>query len=37
LGVKVPNLGGFVRVVVLVPHLWYLRSKFNYVSFAFVE
>jgi hypothetical protein len=27
LGVEVPNLGGLVRVVVLVPHLWCLRSK----------
>jgi hypothetical protein len=33
----VPNLGGFVRVVVLVPYLWYLRSKLNYISYAYVE
>jgi hypothetical protein len=37
LGVKVPNLGGLVRVIVLVPHLWCLRSKFNNVPYAFVE
>jgi hypothetical protein len=37
LGVKVPNLGGLVRVVVLVPYLWYSRSKFNYIPNAFVE
>jgi hypothetical protein len=37
LGVEVPNLGGFVRVVVLVPYLWYLRSKLNYISYAYVE
>jgi hypothetical protein len=37
LGVKVPNLGGLVQVVVFVPHLRYLRSKFNYVPYAFVE
>jgi hypothetical protein len=29
LRVEVPNLGGLVRVVVLVPHFWYLRSKLN--------
>jgi hypothetical protein len=37
LGVEVPNLGGVVRVIVLVPHLWCLRSKFNNVTYAFVE
>jgi hypothetical protein len=36
-GVKVPYLGGLIRIVVLVPHLWYLRSKLNYVPYAFVE
>jgi hypothetical protein len=30
-------LGGLVRVVVLVPHLWYLGSKLNYISNAFME
>jgi hypothetical protein len=29
LGVKVPNLGDLVRVVALIPHLRYLRSKLN--------
>ena len=37
LGVKVPNLGGLIRVVVLVPHLWCLRSKFNNIPNTFVE
>jgi hypothetical protein len=36
LGVEVSNLGDLVRVIVLVPHLWYLRSKFNNVLYAFV-
>jgi hypothetical protein len=34
---EVPNLGRFVQVIVLVPHLWHLRSKFNNISYAFVE
>jgi hypothetical protein len=29
LGVEVPYLGGLIRVVILVAHLWYLRSKLN--------
>jgi hypothetical protein len=37
LGVEVPNLGGLVQVVVLVPHFWCLRSKFNNIPNAFVE
>jgi hypothetical protein len=37
LGVKVPNLVGLVRIVVLVPYLWYLRSILNNISCAFVE
>jgi hypothetical protein len=37
LGVEMPKLGGLVRVIVLVPHLWCLCSKFNNVPYAFVE
>jgi hypothetical protein len=37
LGVEVPNLGGLVRVVVLIPHLWCLRSKLNNIPNTFVE
>jgi hypothetical protein len=37
LGVEVPHLGGLIRVVVLVAHLWYLRSKLNNIPNAFVE
>jgi hypothetical protein len=37
LGVEVSNLGGLVRVIVLIPHLWFLRSKFNNVPYSFVE
>jgi hypothetical protein len=37
LGVKMPNLGGLVRVIVLVAHLWCLRSKLNNIQYAFVE
>jgi hypothetical protein len=37
LGVEVPNLGGLVRVVVLVPHLRCLRSKLNNIPNTFVK
>jgi hypothetical protein len=37
LRVEVPNLGRLVRVIVFAPHLWYLRSKFNNIPYAFVE
>jgi hypothetical protein len=37
LGIKIPNLGGLVRVVVLVAHMWCLRSKLNNIPNAFVE
>jgi hypothetical protein len=37
LGVKVPNLVGLVRIVVLVPYLRYLRSILNNIPYAFVE
>jgi hypothetical protein len=37
LGVKVPNLGGLIRAVVLVPHLWCVRSKLNNILNTFVE
>jgi hypothetical protein len=36
LGVEMPNLGGLVRVIVLVAHLWCLRSKLNNIPNAFV-
>jgi hypothetical protein len=32
-----PNLGGLIRVIVLVARLWCLRSKLNNISNAFVE
>jgi hypothetical protein len=35
LGVEVPHLGGLNRVVVLVAHLWCLRSKLNNSSNSF--
>jgi hypothetical protein len=37
LGIKIPNLDGLIRVVVLVAHLWCLRSKLNNIPYAFVE
>jgi hypothetical protein len=37
LGVKVPNLGGLVRVVVFVPHFRYLHSILNNIPNTFVE
>jgi hypothetical protein len=37
LGVKMPNLGGLIRVVVLIAHLWCLCSKLNIIPYAFVE
>jgi hypothetical protein len=37
LGVKMPNLGSLVRVIVLVAHLWCLRSKLNNIPNAFME
>jgi hypothetical protein len=37
LGVKMPNLGGLIRVIVLAAHLWCLRSKLNNILYAFVE
>jgi hypothetical protein len=37
LGVDVPHLGGLIGVVVLVAHLWCLRSKLNNIPNAFVE
>jgi hypothetical protein len=37
LGVEVPYLGGLIGVVVLVAHLWYLRSKLNNIPYAFME
>jgi hypothetical protein len=37
LGIKMSNLGGLIRVVVLIAHLWCLRSKLNNIPYAFVE
>jgi hypothetical protein len=37
LGIKMPNLGSLIRVVVLVAHLWCLRSKLNNIPYAFEE
>jgi hypothetical protein len=37
LRVKVPNLGGLVRVVVFVPYLRYLRSILNNIPNTFME
>jgi hypothetical protein len=37
LGVEVPYLGGLIGVIILIAHLWYLRSKLNNVPYAFVE
>jgi hypothetical protein len=37
LGVEVPYLGDLIGVIVLVTHLWCLRSKFNNISYTFVE
>jgi hypothetical protein len=30
-------LVGLIRVIVLIPHLWYLRSILNNIPYAFVE
>jgi hypothetical protein len=37
LGVEVPYLGDLIGVIVLVAHLWCLRSKLNNIPYAFVE
>jgi hypothetical protein len=37
LRVKVPHLGGLIGVVILITHLWCLRSKLNNIPNAFVE
>jgi hypothetical protein len=37
LGVEVPYLGGLIGVVVLVAHMWCLRSKLNNIPNTFVE
>jgi hypothetical protein len=37
LGVEVPYLGGLIGVVVLVAHLWCLRSKLNNIPNTFME
>jgi hypothetical protein len=37
LGVKVPHLGGLIRVIVLIAHMWCLHSKLNNIPNAFME
>jgi hypothetical protein len=37
LGIKMSNLGGLIRVIILVAHLWCLCSKLNNIPYAFVE
>jgi hypothetical protein len=37
LGVEVSYLCDLIRVIILVAHLWCLRSKFNNIPYAFVE
>jgi hypothetical protein len=37
LGVEVPHLGGLIEVVVLVAHLWCMRSKLNNIPNTFME
>jgi hypothetical protein len=37
LGVEMPDLLDLLRIIVLVPFLWYLRSILNNIPYAFVE
>jgi hypothetical protein len=37
LGIKMPYLGSLIGVIILVAHLWCLRSKLNNITYAFVE
>jgi hypothetical protein len=37
LGIKMPYLGGLIGVIVVVTHMWCLRSKLNNIPYAFVE
>jgi hypothetical protein len=37
LRVEVFYLGGLIGVLVLVTHMWYLRSKLNNIPYAFME
>jgi hypothetical protein len=37
LGIKMPYLGGLIGVIILVVHLWCLRSKLNDILYAFME
>jgi hypothetical protein len=37
LGIEVPYLGGLIGIIILVAHLWYLRSKLNNIPNTFVE
>jgi hypothetical protein len=37
LRIEVPYLSGLIGVVVLIAHLWYMRSRFNNITYTFVE
>jgi hypothetical protein len=37
LGIEVLDLGDFVRIIIFIPHGWYLCSIFNNVPYACVE
>jgi hypothetical protein len=37
LGVEVPHLCGLIGVIVIISHLWCLRSKLNNIPISFVE
>jgi hypothetical protein len=37
LGIKMPYLEGLIRVIILIAHLWCVRSKLNNIPYAFVE
>jgi hypothetical protein len=36
-GIEVPYLGGLIGIVILVAHLWYMRSILNNIPYAFME
>ena len=37
LGIEVSYLGGLIGVIVLIAHLWCLRSKLNNIPYTFME
>jgi hypothetical protein len=37
LGIKVLDLVGIIRIIVLIPHSWYMCTKLNNISNTFVE